>query len=1025
MIANLYLLILIFITLLISNFLIKSHILNKYLDYTSGFLYGILIVISIYIHYYYIEAHIRSIPLINIITSNYYLISIATFLFGLKSGVIALFLALISRIMLTKDFLFFSVLLFFLSFLVSGLFYEYKVKNYNYNTIILVLFSLINGLISLIIFFLISDNRLLNNLFSYTVYQLVLLPFIIFTIVSLSIYQKNILTELKHKDTLLTSVFHNLGEAVITLDNEFSIINLNFMAEKVTGFKLDEVKGKNFFDVLKIQELNIINLLKQQLLSGKEHIFIDDLHFTLISKSHEKIPIECNFSAIIDENSKRKVLFLVCKDLRKVLEIYKRIEVFEQRFKQFLNFTQEGIWLYEVKEPISIHLPPDEQVRLIFERGYLAECNETFVKMYGYESKDAIIGTPLSANLIPDDENNIAYIKAFIENNYCLTNAESIEKDKFGNIKYFLNSLYGVIENDCLVSAWGLQIDVTEEKLLSKQIKDNNKLLLSILNAPKGIIIFALDRNYCYTAFSISHKEVMKKIWGVDIEIGMNMLDAIKFDEDRIKAKNNFDKALNGEYLNLIEEYGDENLSRQFWIDNYSPIFDGDEIIGVAVYVTDISQQKEYEIELERKNILIQTILDNIPDSIYVKDKNLRKILTNKKDLEFMGIYEKEFVIGKTDAEIYDEEFAKRTIEDDIKVLSGIPVINREERLITKDDQEIYILTTKVPLYDKFGEIIGLVGIGRDITLRKQYLMKLQQEEEKLRIIFNQSFQFVGLLNKDGILLEANKTACDFININPDEVKGKPFVDTPWWAHSKVEQEKLINAIKIAASGNFFRTETTHINKNNEIRIIDFSLTPIKNINGEIELLIAEGRDITDVKLLQRKLLESEEKYKILIEASLDAISIINSVGQIVFENERHKNIFDLLFKGDKEKNIFNIIHEKDLEKFKSELKEIDKYKLSTVIILRVMKNENEFFWCEISLKKFIDSEYVPLIMCVIKDITLRKQLEDEMRKKVHELESYNRILIGRELKMVELKKEINSLLKQLGQPPKYADDDL
>lgn len=89
------------------------------------------------------------------------------------------------------------------------------------------------------------------------------------------------------------------------------------------------------------------------------------------------------------------------------------------------------------------------------------------------------------------------------------------------------------------------------------------------------------------------------------------------------------------------------------------------------------------------------------------------------------------------------------------------------------------------------------------------------------------------------------------------------------------------------------------------------------------------------------------------------------------------------------------------------------------------MKNENEFFWCEISLKKFIDSEDVPLIMCVIKDISLRKQLEDEMRKKVHELESYNRILIGRELKMVELKKEINSLLKQLGQPPKYADDDL
>ena len=96
----------------------------------------------------------------------------------------------------------------------------------------------------------------------------------------------------------------------------------------------------------------------------------------------------------------------------------------------------------------------------------------------------------------------------------------------------------------------------------------------------------------------------MKQIWGVEIQIGMNMLDAIKSEQDRVKAKDNFDKVFKGEHLTLVERFGDENLTRTYWLNFYSPIYDESEVIGVAVFVTNISHQKEIEAELEKKNIL-------------------------------------------------------------------------------------------------------------------------------------------------------------------------------------------------------------------------------------------------------------------------------------------------------------------------------------------------------------------------------------------------------------------------------------
>ncbi|MEI7953827.1 MAG: ATP-binding protein [Verrucomicrobiota bacterium] len=123
-------------------------------------------------------------------------------------------------------------------------------------------------------------------------------------------------------------------------------------------------------------------------------------------------------------------------------------------------------------------------------------------------------------------------------------------------------------------------------------------LLKSILESPQSVVIFALDPSYRYLQFTNAHKETIKKIWGVDIQTGMNMLDVIGDPDQRSKAKSNFDRTLAGEWLMLIEEYGDEK-NRTFYEDRYSPIMDHEgKVTGLTVFVLDISDRMRIEEEL-------------------------------------------------------------------------------------------------------------------------------------------------------------------------------------------------------------------------------------------------------------------------------------------------------------------------------------------------------------------------------------------------------------------------------------------
>ncbi|MEW8440536.1 MAG: PAS domain-containing protein, partial [Candidatus Thiodiazotropha taylori] len=115
----------------------------------------------------------------------------------------------------------------------------------------------------------------------------------------------------------------------------------------------------------------------------------------------------------------------------------------------------------------------------------------------------------------------------------------------------------------------------------------------------------------------------------------------------------------------------------------------------------------------------------------------------------------------------------------------------------------------------------------------------LRESEQKFRLIFDETFQFIGVLDNDGTLLQINRTALKFANIDIEQAIGKPIWDTAWWSHSQALKKTLKRAVKRAVKGELVRFEATHQSPDGKLINVDFSLKPVTETVGKVVLLIS------------------------------------------------------------------------------------------------------------------------------------------------------------------------------------------
>ena len=223
--------------------------------------------------------------------------------------------------------------------------------------------------------------------------------------------------------------------------------------------------------------------------------------------------------------------------------------------------------------------------------------------------------------------------------------------------------------------------DITQRKRASQQLVSNYALLTALINSPRDIIIFSLDKDYRYTAFNRKHGEEMKKVWAADINIGDSMLDFMRIPELRAKAKASMDRALRGEIITEIQQQFDLDIYYEF---SWNPVYFNKEVVGVTSFVRDITERMQAEEALRESEEKYRTLVENAAESILIAQDGMLKFV-NRMASEITGYSKQELrsspfleFIHPDDRDMVGERYLRR--------LKGDMTLSRYAfRLINKD----------------------------------------------------------------------------------------------------------------------------------------------------------------------------------------------------------------------------------------------------------------------------------------------------------------------------------------------------
>ena len=276
-----------------------------------------------------------------------------------------------------------------------------------------------------------------------------------------------------------------------------------------------------------------------------------------------------------------------------------------------------------------------------------------------------------------------------------------------------------------------------------------------------------------------------------------------------------------------------------------------------AILVNEIHERKRAKEEVEYEQNLMKTLMNNIPDAIYFKNLQSQFIRISRSMAAKLGNSNPDTFIGLTDFDLFSNQHAQKAFDDEKTIIKeGKPIINIEEEETYPDKPSTWVLTSKMPLLDPAGNVIGTFGVSFDITKRKQAEQALLESEQRFKALSDSTSEGI-CISENGVLIDTNHQMANMLGYEVDEIKGMNVSE--FVAPESIEIVK--EAIRINNQGPYEhwakRKQDTTFPAEVHARMV--------NIGGR-NLRFTAIRDITHRKQIEKELIKHREHLEELVQ---------------------------------------------------------------------------------------------------------------------------------------------------------------
>jgi PAS domain S-box-containing protein len=298
----------------------------------------------------------------------------------------------------------------------------------------------------------------------------------------------------------------------------------------------------------------------------------------------------------------------------------------------------------------------------------------------------------------------------------------------------------------------------------------------------------------------------------------------------------------------------------------------------------DITWQKAMQRELAAQRDLFNSVLSNVPASIFWKDRNSVFLGVNERFVQDAGLGSSQEIIGKTD---YDLAWTREQADfyracDRTVMETGEAMLDIEESQRRSNGEKVELITNKVPLRDEQGRVIGLLGIYMDITRRKLAETTLRKSEARLQTLFDSAAEFIFVIDPQGRIISANRFVYEHTGYDSGEVIGRNI--------KEFFSEESRNICDCNFPGlrerGYNRADIEFVCKHGRILQMECSATAVPDEHGQFTTFLIIQRDVTERKQAETELANSERRFRAIFDSSYQLIGLLEPDGTLVKANQ-------------------------------------------------------------------------------------------------------------------------------------------